>query len=152
VEAARKIEEVAGLLSMLRPLCKRPGRLTAAEQHILMETVGEASQVLHAAWTTPAGGRASTSDRSEEGVSPMAETAKCRSCGAAIRWVVVAGSGKRMPLDAEPSERGNVRVAGNGEAHILDAVFAADARSAGVPLFLSHFATCPEAAQHRRGK
>jgi hypothetical protein len=50
-----------------------------------------------------------------------------------------------MPLDPEPSEEGNVVILGE-----LARVLAAG--ETGEPRFLSHFATCPNAAQHRKPK
>lgn len=46
-----------------------------------------------------------------------ARTTSCRSCGAAVIWIVTE-AGKRMPVDASTRE--------------------------------SHFATCPNAAEHRK--
>lgn len=60
----------------------------------------------------------------------------CRSCGAPIVWVVTE-SGKRMPLDAKPEKRFVVDV--DGKAYVRDT-------------YVSHFAHCPNAAQHRRPK
>jgi hypothetical protein len=61
-----------------------------------------------------------------------------------------------MPLDAEPSEQGNVLILTEG----TDLLFgqdrgrvlgkAADREAADGPLYLSHFATCPQSAVHRR--
>ena len=59
----------------------------------------------------------------------------CSTCGAAILWVRTEG-GKAMPLDAEPQKR-VVLGARTGLAHVLDT-------------YVSHFSTCPQAAQHRR--
>ncbi len=67
---------------------------------------------------------------------------KCRSCGALIVWVVTQ-NGKRMPVDAQPSEKGNLRI-DNGVAYVEPAYEG--------PKYLSHFATCKQAAQHRKGK
>jgi hypothetical protein len=50
-------------------------------------------------------------------VPPSAPIASCRSCGAAVVWIVTP-AGKRMPVD--------------------------------VSTHVSHFATCPNAAQHRK--
>lgn len=75
----------------------------------------------------------------------------CRSCGAPIRWARTVGAGKSMPLDAEPSADGNVQLVGPHEAAVVLAgldLYAA--QQAGVPLYVSHFATCPHAANHRR--
>lgn len=63
--------------------------------------------------------------------------AQCRSCLATIYWIETA-SGRRMPVDCEvdgghtPSEpRSRVSVDGTG---------------------VSHFATCPNADEHRRAR
>jgi hypothetical protein len=55
----------------------------------------------------------------------MAEPGKCRSCGAAIVWMVTS-RGKQMPVDAQ---------------------------TVGVPDVkpVSHFATCPQAKKWRKG-
>lgn len=73
--------------------------------------------------------------------------ALCRSCQAYIIWAVSVTSGKRMPLDAEPSPRGNVEIVGGDEK--TPTVRIVPARAG---LYVSHFATCPAAAQHRKGK
>jgi hypothetical protein len=68
---------------------------------------------------------------------------RCRSCNAEIIWARTE-SGKAMPLDAEPTEDGNVKIVGGfavvGGLQLLDPG----------PRYTSHFATCPNAAQHRR--
>lgn len=78
-----------------------------------------------------------------------AELAKCRSCGAPIRWGAVAKTGANMPLDAEPHAQGNVRIAADG--FTLEVLAQADAIVCRDDLYRSHFATCPNAARHRRG-
>jgi hypothetical protein len=71
----------------------------------------------------------------------------CRSCGAEIRWAVSMSTGRRMPIDAEPTPDGNVLLHPGGGATVL---------AAGVPVpvgrsrYTSHFATCPHANTHRR--
>lgn len=78
----------------------------------------------------------------------------CRSCGARIRWVVTT-AGKRIPLDEDPVDGGNVLLheAIDGREPIATVV----GKSVGPSLFgddgpryVSHFATCPDADQHRR--
>jgi hypothetical protein len=64
----------------------------------------------------------------------MPDRSTCRSCGAAILWVVTHPGGKRMPLDVPPVKRFVVE---DGEAYQRDT-------------YVSHFATCPNAAQHRK--
>ncbi|MHB8867457.1 MAG: hypothetical protein ACYC6T_08120 [Thermoleophilia bacterium] len=80
--------------------------------------------------------------------------ATCKSCGVEILWVVTK-SGKRMPLDAEPHPAGNIVIDDvlpphTPTAHVLDGHALGLAWAAKVPVRFSHFATCPEAAQHRR--
>lgn len=76
----------------------------------------------------------------------------CRTCREPIRWVIME-SGRSTPLDDAPVENGNVALEANGKRGI---VLAGDelarARAHGEPLYLSHFATCPFADQHRRRK
>ena len=74
----------------------------------------------------------------------------CKSCGAEIRWVRTP-AGKMMPLDAKPTPEGNVVV-------VRGIGYAGTSKYTGDPNLLpgeefrytSHFATCPQAGQHRR--
>jgi hypothetical protein len=61
----------------------------------------------------------------------------CKSCKAAIKWVVLP-SGKRMPVDAKGVSM--VQLSADGE------------RGTVIHVHASHFSTCPEAAQHRKTK
>ncbi len=65
--------------------------------------------------------------------------ATCSSCGAEILWVTMFPSGKAMPLDHKAEKRIRVlSVEGEAlEGRMVDA-------------HTSHFATCPDAAAHRR--
>lgn len=65
------------------------------------------------------------------------ERAECRSCHAPVYWIVT-DSGKRMPVDCEVegATRPFKGVPGDG----------GEREGKGI----SHFATCPNAAQHRR--
>lgn len=77
---------------------------------------------------------------------------RCESCQASIVWARTQ-RGERMPVDADPSPAGNVVVTGEGRerrAGVLTKGQAAGARAAGQELFLSHFASCPMASDHRR--
>lgn len=75
----------------------------------------------------------------------------CKSCGAAIRWVVMEASGKRMPLDAEETAEGNIAISPlDGRAEVVTGARRRDLLTCGEPLYRSHFATCPHAAGHRR--
>ena len=72
-------------------------------------------------------------------------TARCRSCKATVYWAVT-GTGGAMPVNAEPSPDGNLSLRWNGRrilAVYVDASFAGPRRK-------SHFATCVNAAAHRK--
>ena len=63
----------------------------------------------------------------------------------------MAKTGRKNPLDPEPSDQGNVIVdADSGEAEALPAERAALLREAGAALYISHFATCPNRSKFRR--
>lgn len=74
----------------------------------------------------------------------MSETAACKTCGQPIRWVKTA-NGKAMPLDVEPCEDGNLVVVDG----VAFSAYTLDVQE-GRQRFKSHFATCPQAKQHRR--
>lgn len=77
--------------------------------------------------------------------------ARCKSCEMEIIWAETE-KGKRMPVDAEPADNGNLRlVEREGDAPLAvydtaetEALFGDDTR------YLSHFATCSQAAGWRR--
>jgi hypothetical protein len=71
---------------------------------------------------------------------------ECKSCGAAVFFVRTAG-GKFMPLDKEPSDKGNILY---DDAFGTCEVIANPVHGNGVEFYTSHFATCPNAAQHRK--
>lgn len=74
----------------------------------------------------------------------------CRSCGAPVRWVETT-SGRRMPLDPTPNAKGNVYLEPGVPTATVFGNLQADARKAlAGRLYLSHFATCPDADDHRR--
>ena len=74
----------------------------------------------------------------------MVATSQCRSCGSCIIWAKTRGK-KWMPLDATPSEDGNVWLYPDGtcvvtrQAHL----FPEGSRH------MAHWATCPNADSHR---
>jgi hypothetical protein len=78
----------------------------------------------------------------------------CRSCGAEIWWAETV-MGRRMPVDADPVPDGNVVVVreGVGQAPpVVEVGHPATLMPADRPRYQSHFATCPQASQHRKGR
>lgn len=73
---------------------------------------------------------------------------RCRSCGAEIVWVLTQ-KGHRMPIDPEPAPGGDI-VVDDGIASVVGGADLVDAVFEGRALYLAHFATCPNAARHRR--
>lgn len=66
----------------------------------------------------------------------------CRSCNAEIIWAVTE-AGRRIPLDAEPVKSDELRglfVLYDGPERVARTV---------PPVYRTHFATCPNADQHR---
>jgi hypothetical protein len=69
-------------------------------------------------------------------------SANCKSCGAEIIWATSVND-KPIPLDAKPEKRlilvfhRNVERGDYNEARMVDT-------------YVSHFASCPDAAQHRK--
>lgn len=89
---------------------------------------------------------------------PLHEPKKCRSCGAPIFWAQNATTRKSMPVDAEPSEKGNVQLYDRGGSVIARVLGAEDAQrtrdtawalSGTHTLRTSHFATCRDAGSWR---
>jgi hypothetical protein len=72
----------------------------------------------------------------------MAKASKCKSCGAAIVWAKTV-SGKLAPFDAESHEDGTFVIGSDGVARFDDMLIARQG-------YRSHFATCPNAAKHRK--
>lgn len=76
---------------------------------------------------------------------------KCRVCPAPIRWVVVASTGKRLPLDPTPRPLdGNVYLDHEGKAVVVGKAAKARLLAAWAPQsppgfvwYVAHFATCP---------
>ncbi len=80
-------------------------------------------------------------------------TCQHAACGAELLFVRTAKSGgtKVMPVSPEPHKMGNVRLTEDG-CQVLSGAQLEQARAAGEPLHLSHFAACPGAAGFRRSK
>lgn len=75
----------------------------------------------------------------------------CKSCLRPVRWVLT-DAGKRMPLDPEPFEGGNVWVDHyeGGMPIVRVASSRAAVPAAEALVYLSHFVTCPNADKWRK--
>lgn len=82
---------------------------------------------------------------------PGLPLSECRSCGAEIVWAKMH-TGNRNPVDSLPVPNGNIvltKSAVSGEIH--GEPYDAN-HHAGRRRFVSHFATCKYAEQHRKPK
>lgn len=80
--------------------------------------------------------------------------AHCRSCDASIIWAT-SPAGRTLPLDAEPiSGFGDLRMTSRSILYRLDEGQAVRAFMTSPEeserLYISHFQSCPNAAQHSR--
>lgn len=82
---------------------------------------------------------------------PAVETATCAGCGAPIRWVITMGE-KRMPIDPETHEDGNVVPRTLPDGRVRAQVLTGERLPAQEPAYRSHFVTCPKAPDFRRRK
>jgi hypothetical protein len=81
--------------------------------------------------------------------------AKCRSCPAPVMWATHVETRRANPLDAQPSPDGNCEVRRGVHSttlyyRMLSGEELERARAEGKRLYLSHFATCPNARRHRK--
>lgn len=83
------------------------------------------------------------------------ESRRCKSCNAEIVWAITL-AGKRMPVDLARRSNGNLvlyretlmeELVGPHRVRIADGF---DRQYLKGNLWISHFVTCPNAAQHRR--
>lgn len=74
--------------------------------------------------------------------------ATCRSCHEPIIWALSL-TGKRMPVDVEPTETGNLILSSHRPDPIVT-VASKTGRYSGQKLYRSHFATCPRVERHRK--
>ena len=70
----------------------------------------------------------------------------CRTCRQPILWAVTT-TGRRIPVDVHPTERGNLTLVTDGHQLIAGVHVDADG-----PRYLSHFATCKDANRHRKAR
>lgn len=71
---------------------------------------------------------------------------RCRSCGAPI-IMATSATGSKVPLDAEPC---NVMANGHYAIDWPSEPYATPRALHRPAIHLTHFATCPNAAEHRR--
>ncbi len=80
----------------------------------------------------------------------LPEPKRCGSCGASVRWLVTH-LGRAMPVDADPVHTGNIVIESDDTTagvHVRPHDPLLD--DPGITRWVSHFATCPNAEQHRR--
>ena len=75
--------------------------------------------------------------------------AQCSSCYAQIRWVVTENK-KSMPLDAVPTKDGGWVILEDRPGPVARPVM--PLIDTNVTRWTAHWATCPNADQHRRGR
>jgi hypothetical protein len=68
-----------------------------------------------------------------------------------MRWAMTE-AGKRMPLDPDPVPDGNIIPVPNpaGGDPLAHSLHKGETPPEGTPRFTSHYATCPQADQHRK--
>jgi hypothetical protein len=91
-----------------------------------------------------------TVDRDGTVREPLPADNECATCHQPVRWGTTV-SGKTMPIDPLPVDPGvgnvvEVRVGTQWRFKVLGG---GDLREDNVPVYLSHFVTCPDADTHR---
>lgn len=75
----------------------------------------------------------------------------CQSCNQKIIWAITT-AGKRMPVDVEPNSAGTVALSHRHDGQVGADTLPVARRFGRTDLRTSHFATCPFANRHRRGR
>jgi hypothetical protein len=87
---------------------------------------------------------------------PGGVATNCKSCGAEIVFASSLTSGKTMPIDVAPSDKGNIELqeTWGGVYYRVVPKQERDNPTLLTPqeLHLAHFVTCPYASHHRKGK
>lgn len=77
-----------------------------------------------------------------------AAATRCKSCFAPIIWAKSETTGRRMPIDYDPNDGGNVFY--SAVTGLVTVGRQEQPTPQGTTRHFSHFATCPNADQHRR--
>lgn len=79
---------------------------------------------------------------------------KCKSCGVSVIWAIHFDTRGRMIFDAKPSTDGTWVLRRGLKSKVVYAktVKPDDSAFNGCGRYVSHFATCPNAPQHRNPK
>lgn len=76
---------------------------------------------------------------------------KCKTCGAEILWLKHHETMKSNPIDAKPNVNGNLAISREKGLYRTATGNEIDmAKNDGKNLYISHFATCRQADQHRK--
>jgi hypothetical protein len=78
----------------------------------------------------------------------MCEITECRSCRASIVYVPTQASGALIPLDVDPVDHGNIVIRDGKALYVKKDLYSLDDELR----YVSHFATCPQAARFRKTK
>lgn len=79
----------------------------------------------------------------------MSAQGKCSSCDAPVIWRTTP-KGRTIPIDPEPVLGGNIELVGLDACRFLSRNEVFELRSEGALAHRSHFASCPNAQEHRR--
>lgn len=84
-----------------------------------------------------------------KGVGAMTDT--CRSCGRPILWAKVHITETPIPLDPNPRPDGNIILRPKRPyVEVATTTQIKEAKKNSTDLYVTHFATCPNAEKHRR--
>lgn len=81
----------------------------------------------------------------------MRRATECKSCKAKIFFAVTL-NGREIPVDYEPVENGNLEITLPPDPRDMPTAFVLrrDDKALTPTRYVSHFATCPDADEHRR--
>jgi hypothetical protein len=75
----------------------------------------------------------------------------CRSCKAPMAWATNVHTGKNVPIDPDPVDNGNLVLVEIVPGAKLQVRYVKTyERTGSMPRYVSHFSTCPNAAEHRK--